>query len=84
MRNAVTAFASVLVAWAAIGAATGFAQQAELDSAAIAPRVDSVFAEYDRTDSPGCALGPEAGWVALGAPLASLSSGVRSTHSSFL
>jgi N-acyl-D-amino-acid deacylase len=25
--------------------------------AALAPRVDSVFAEYDRADSPGCALG---------------------------
>jgi CubicO group peptidase (beta-lactamase class C family) len=57
MRDAVTAFASVLIAWAAIGAAPGFAQQAELDSGAITPRVDSVFAEYDRTDSPGCALG---------------------------
>lgn len=57
MRHLVIAFASVLVVWTAIGSAPGFAQRAELDSAAIAPRVDSVFGEYDRTDSPGCALG---------------------------
>jgi CubicO group peptidase (beta-lactamase class C family) len=57
MHNAVIAFASVLVVWSAIGAAPGLAQQAEPDSAAIAPRVDNVFSEYDRSDSPGCALG---------------------------
>ncbi len=57
MRNTVIAFVSVLVAWSAEGPAPGFAQEGEADSAAIAPRVDSVFSEYDRTDSPGCALG---------------------------
>ncbi|NIN70712.1 MAG: serine hydrolase [Gemmatimonadetes bacterium] len=57
MRNAVIATASVFVVWTAIGPPPGLAQWAEPDSAAIAPRVDSVFSEYDRTDSPGCALG---------------------------
>jgi CubicO group peptidase (beta-lactamase class C family) len=56
MRNVVITFASVLVAWTATGPAPGFAQR-EPEVAAIGPRVDSVFSEYDRTDSPGCALG---------------------------
>jgi CubicO group peptidase (beta-lactamase class C family) len=57
MRNAVVVFASLFVAWTAVGAAAALAQQGEPDSAALAPRVDSIFSEYDRTDSPGCALG---------------------------
>ncbi|UCC82606.1 MAG: beta-lactamase family protein [Gemmatimonadota bacterium] len=57
MRNAGVAIASFFVTWTAIGTAAGLAQQGEPDSAAIAPRVDSVFSEYDRTNSPGCALG---------------------------
>jgi len=57
MRKLMRASCSIIVAGVAAAAAPVFAQQGEPDSAAIAPRVDSVFAEYDRTDSPGCALG---------------------------
>lgn len=57
MRQLVIAFAAVLVTWTATGPVPGLAQQSEPDSATITPRVDSVFAEYDKTDSPGCALG---------------------------
>jgi CubicO group peptidase (beta-lactamase class C family) len=57
MRNGVITIVSIVVAGFAAAPTPCSGQGGERDVAAIAARVDSVFAEYDRTDSPGCALG---------------------------
>jgi CubicO group peptidase (beta-lactamase class C family) len=41
----------------ALASTVASGQQIQTASSALAPRVDRVFAAYDRTDSPGCAVG---------------------------
>ncbi len=44
-------------AMAAVATASGAQQTSEARESRRAARVDSVFSEFDRADSPGCALG---------------------------
>lgn len=56
MRTTVLRLMATLVT-CTVAASSALAQEHGRDSMALAQRVDSVFSDYDRSDSPGCAMG---------------------------